>query len=104
VLIETKSNPTAEPVQRKSPHRWHAVTLITSGRPCAAVLACKGKRFLSSQAPRFPLPECDAPRCECRYRHYEDRRGGPRRAEESGAPAGRAAQNRRGKRGRRAAD
>jgi len=104
VLIETKSSPSEEPVKRKSRHRWHAVTLITSGHPCAAVQACKGKRFLSSEAPRLPLPECDAPRCECRYRHYEDRRNGPRRAEESGAPAGRATQNRREKRGRRSVD
>jgi hypothetical protein len=104
VLIETKSNPAEKPETPKSRRRWHAVTVVTSGSPCAAALACKGKRFLSSEAPRFPLAKCDAARCDCKYRHYDDRRSGPRRAEESGAPAGRTTQNRREKRGRRAAD
>jgi phosphoribosyl 1,2-cyclic phosphodiesterase len=33
-------------------------------------------RFLSGTAPRFPLPECDCPACECSYNHYADRRSG----------------------------
>jgi hypothetical protein len=63
----------------------------------------KGKRFLSNDAPTLPLPEC-VMRCGCKYRHYEDRRGQPRRAEERGAPPGRVSINRRRLRGRRVTD
>jgi hypothetical protein len=42
-----------------------------------------GRRFLSHEAPRLPLPECSAgTACPCGYKHYADRRGPPRRAEE----------------------
>ncbi len=63
-------------------NRWHAITIIGTNYACAAAQACKGKRFLSSEAPRLPLKECDASRCECRYRHFADRRGPPRRRDE----------------------
>jgi hypothetical protein len=36
-------------------------------------------RFLSGEAPPLPLPGCTAPRCLCRYAHYEDRRARDRR-------------------------
>jgi len=78
--------------------------LVAPATACAAVLACKGKRFLSAEAPRLPLPECDARRCDCKYRHFADRRDGARRADESGAPDARVTKNRREKRGRRADD
>ena len=33
----------------------------------------------------LPLDQCDRPdQCDCRYQHYEDRRGGPRRRSEQG--------------------
>ena len=70
---------------RKSPavdSRWHAITIIGTNYACAAAQACRGKRYLSSEAPRLPLTECDAKRCECRYRHFADRRGPPRRRAE----------------------
>jgi hypothetical protein len=104
VLIETKSNPSEEPVKRHPRNRWHAVTLVAPSGACTAVAGLKGKRFLSADAPRLPLPQCDAARCDCKYRHYDDRRGGPRRADEKGAPAGRVTQNRRAKGGRRTSD
>jgi hypothetical protein len=31
-------------------------------------------RWLYAQAPRVPVPGCDAPRCDCRYKHFPDRR------------------------------
>jgi len=71
---------------------------------CDAAQACKGKRFLSIDAPRLPLAGCDVRRCECKYRHYDDRRAGPRRQDEkSGAPVP-SKINRRARRGRRAVD
>ena len=87
-------------------NRWHAITIVGTTAACAAAEACHGKRFLSSEAPRLPLAECDAKRCECRYRHYADRRGSPRRRDEKpGAAATRGVSaNRRDTPGRRATD
>jgi len=64
-------------------------------------------RFLSSEAPRLPLPGCGAgAACSCAYKHHRDRRGQPRRAEEltgirRPVPG---PQERRRQRGRREAD
>jgi len=108
VLIESKVHEDqAAPARgkRDAGNRWHAVSIAAPANACGAARACKGKRFLSYEAPRLPLAECDAERCHCKYRHYADRRGGPRRAEEKGTPAARAVKsNRRGARGRRAVD
>jgi hypothetical protein len=52
----------------------------------------------------LPLAQCDADRCNCKYRHFEDRRAGPRRSAETGAPEKRTPVNRREKRGRRSLD
>jgi hypothetical protein len=104
MLIETKAPRSEELSTRKPRHRWHAVTIVAPSRACEAALACKGKRFLSSEAPRLPLAQCDADRCNCKYRHFEDRRAGPRRSAETGAPEKRTPVNRREKRGRRSID
>jgi hypothetical protein len=63
---------------------WHAVTLLSKGETCEAVRALRGVRFLSSEAPHLPLPQCTQARaCTCSYRHHSDRRGIPRRADEA---------------------
>lgn len=108
VLIENPNEP-KQPGRAKSSkdsrHRWHAVVIVAPSSACTAAQSCKGKRFLSSEAPRLPLANCDAASCACKYRHYDDRRAGPRRAEEAGAPgAKRPASNRRAQKGRRALD
>ncbi len=94
-----------KPVQRprSSAHRWHAVTIATGVHACTAVEACKGKRFLSRDAPRLPLPDCTAPECHCIYRHYPDRRKAERRGDELARPAPRG-ENRRLGHGRRMTD
>jgi hypothetical protein len=108
VLLETKND--AEPVapakaRRGSIQPWHAVTIAAPASACAAAQACKGKRYLSREAPRLPLAQCDTSKCECKYRHFPDRRGPPRRHEEKGAaPQVRDKNNRRTSRGRRAVD
>ena len=84
--------------------RWHAVSIVVRSTACAAAQVCKGKRFLSAQAPRLPLPGCDAAQCGCKYRHHEDRRDGPRRELETPAERLRSGPNRRSSRGRRATD
>jgi hypothetical protein len=108
VLIDTKfdlEHSARVKVRRVSRNRWHAVTIAAPANACDAAQACKGKRFLSGDAPWLPLEECDTKRCECKYRHYEDRRGDARRRDEKGvAKHGREQGNRRLSRGRRATD
>ena len=111
MLIETKvDGESAAPAKgrRGSVKPWHAVTIAARTDACAAAQACKGKRFLSKDAPRLPLENCDAARCECKYRHFDDRRGSARREKEKGAPPKMGAQgaqhDRRHRRGRRQTD
>jgi hypothetical protein len=51
---------------------------------CQWARLCTGKRFLIPEVPRLPLQGCDAQHCECKYRHFEDRRAKPRRSNELG--------------------
>lgn len=70
---------------RSPKFRYHAVSVVTGARPCAAAEALHDVYMLSEEAPRLPLAECDHPRfCKCTYRHHDERRGGPRRAADSG--------------------
>lgn len=95
----------AAPARRAEP--WHSVSIVSSVTTCKAALQCRGKRYLSREAPRLPLTDCDRTEaCRCIYRHHSDRRMGPRRASESGGPATRTApvQNLRQQRGRRKTD
>ncbi len=55
---------------------YHAVSLKYSSNACDAAKAMTGRRFLSSAAPRLPLPECDALECRCQFAHHSDRRSG----------------------------
>ena len=55
---------------------YHAVSLKYSSSACDAAKAMTGRRFLSSAAPRLPLPECDALECRCQFVHHADRRSG----------------------------
>ncbi len=61
--------------------RYHCVSVITGMKSCAAAKSLKDVRLLSADAPRLPLANCETPdECRCTYRHYDDRRMGPRRA------------------------
>ena len=91
----------------KPASKWHAVTVVLHGSSCAAAALCRNSRFLSGEAPRLPLPGCPHPdECRCTYRHFEDRRSGPRRTDEvgGGLQADKPEVNRRKARGRRARD
>lgn len=63
---------------------WKAVEIVSDQRGCLAARGLKGKRFLGDEAPPIPLPGCTAANCNCRYKHFNDRRSGPRRADELG--------------------
>jgi len=88
-----------------SRRRWHAVAVVACEAACKAARALEQKRFLSVDAPRLPLAACDAPVCECTYRHFADRRQDSRRSDSGPDAAGGAAdgERRRG-RGRRRTD
>jgi hypothetical protein len=86
---------------------WHAVAIVSRGKCCPALDSYRGARFLSGQAPRLPLAECDRPQtCACTYRHHPDRRNEQRRESDAGSPVGAAkpAAEKRSSRGRRATD
>lgn len=108
MLLETKIDAKEAPTtraRRGCRHPWHAVTIGAPESACAAAQAYKGKRFLSVDAPWLPLEGCDVKQCNCRYRHYDDRRGESRRQDDK--PVGAAAPeqtSRRRSRGRRATD
>jgi len=59
--------------------QWYSVSLVPGPRSCTAVKYLARKRWLSSDAPRFPVARCDIRNCECRYQHHSDRRGIARR-------------------------
>jgi hypothetical protein len=62
---------------------WHAVAIRPRGTSCEAAQASRGRRYLSSEAPRLPLADCTkADTCICVYKHHTDRRGQPRRQDE----------------------
>jgi len=63
---------------------FHAVSIAPGPEACEAAQVRAGKRFLSREAPRLPLPECGNPECRCRYQHYDDRRGPARRVSDKG--------------------
>ncbi|MDE2219270.1 MAG: hypothetical protein KGL25_05915 [Gammaproteobacteria bacterium] len=63
---------------------WRAVSVVPAGAACEAALQLRGRRFLTNAAPRLPLPECNLQNeCRCKYRHLADRRGPPRRQNDS---------------------
>ncbi len=102
VRPETKPAPAT-----RRPEPWHSVSIVSRVSICDAAWQRRSQRYLSREAPRLPLPECDrSEACRCVYRHHSDRRAGPRRASESGGPPARTApvQNLRLKRGRRKID
>jgi hypothetical protein len=86
---------------------WYAVSIVPGRRHCKAVEFFVGQRWLSAQAPRFPVAGCGSRNCDCRYRHHEDRRANPRRQIDGGKSLPRPwthSDRRVGKRGRRETD
>ena len=63
--------------------KYHCVEVVAGARACEAAHLLKDIRLLSAEAPRLPLATCDRPaNCGCTYRHFDDRRQGPRRDDE----------------------
>jgi hypothetical protein len=91
---------------QKARLRYHCVEIVAGPGGCKAAVELKKTRLLSADAPRLPLATCDTPgQCNCRYRHHDDRRAGPRRGAETGTSVRPWTQtNRRKARGRRDSD
>jgi hypothetical protein len=87
---------------------WSAVRIVTHGTACARATALRDKRFLAREAPALPLKGCLlSAACNCMYKHYVDRRSGPRRDDEVSGPRTvkvKAPVERRSARGRRGSD
>ena len=78
--------PVANSAPRKS--RYRAVRLASSGTVCHAAKNLATKRMLLTQAARLPLEHCDRiALCQCRYKHYKDRRRGDDRRRIFGSAA-----------------
>ena len=80
-----KDTPPAPAAKKKT--AYHAVSIKLGPRACAAAQNISGQRFLSSEAPQLPLPDCDADECTCHFAHHDDRRSGKDRRSPF-APAG----------------
>ena len=78
---------TAKAVSRAE-NSFHAVSIIPGTAACGAARRFRGIRFLSKDAPRLPLPSCNAANCTCRFKHHTDRRAGPRRRSDQGMMSG----------------
>ena len=76
---------TTGPEHARPARRHTAVEIVPrEDGSCEAARSLAGTRFLSAEAPRFPLQGCDQPKCECTYRHHPDRRMDVRRAADLG--------------------
>ena len=81
----SRSTPTPKPAAVKQKRHYSGVAIVPRGDNCCrAAREMAGKRFLSKDAPRLPLPECDQQECNCRYQHYTDRRTDTRRDNDIG--------------------
>jgi hypothetical protein len=67
-----------EPVKssRSTTSSFHAVSISFDNYACPAAKEMAGRRFLSTAAPRLPLPDCSALQCNCKFKHHDDRRAG----------------------------
>jgi len=80
-----KSEPAETTVDDATKSAYHAVSIKFDRNACEAAQKMSGRRFLSSAAPRLPLPECDVLECQCRFAHHEDRRSSEDRRSPFGA-------------------
>ena len=67
-------------VQGKPRLKYRAAEVIAAAGACDAARSLANVRLLSAEVPLLPLKTCDRPAtCKCIYRHFDDRRRGPRR-------------------------
>jgi hypothetical protein len=84
--------------------KYHCVEVIAGDNACDSAKSLKGIRLLSADAPLLPLKTCEAADCKCIYRHFDDRRQGPRREQHMRISTPYVSLDRRKRRGRRVTD
>ncbi len=86
IFMVDRSKPKSDPARsggdRRQPSRWYAVSIVPGETSCKLVRMHQGTRWLSAEAPRLPVPGCDEQQCECRYRHFADRRANVQRKQD----------------------
>lgn len=78
---------TVKPLSEEE-RKYQSIEISPGLMACDAVAELRGQRFLATEAPSLPLPECDASKCDCRYEYHGDRRSGEDRRDEFGRFAG----------------
>jgi len=81
VFIRLRSSSTADQPKttvrvKRDDTTYHAVSIKITGHACKPAEEMTGRRFLSTAAPKLPLPGCDVLDCNCRFVHHKDRRAG----------------------------
>ena len=85
-MFRRKTDEKRAPVSTLS-NIFHGIAVEPGDEACEAVRRLAGRRFLSEDAPRLPLDECQCVEgCRCVYRHYSDRRTEVRRDADMGLP------------------
>jgi hypothetical protein len=101
----TKDKTRSRPPASKVTHLYHGIEIAMGSNPCEVAQTGAGKRYLSDEAPLLPLDGCGDPSgCECRYKHFVDRRTDARRDSDSGMPQRTHKDEKRGQAGRRITD
>jgi hypothetical protein len=66
-------------------HEYRGVSVIAAEDDCCqAARDIIGKRYLTDEAPRLPLSDCDAAVCRCKYKRFDERREDLRRSSDIG--------------------
>jgi hypothetical protein len=73
---DSRRPPAPRPKPGKQDSAFHAVSIAYASNACENAKKMQGRRFLSTAAPKLPLPECDVLECKCRFAHHKDRRKG----------------------------
>jgi hypothetical protein len=77
----------AKTTEKPPTSKYHAVVIRCGESACQAAQDDLSERHLSAEALLLPLKQCDRPdKCQCRYQHYDDRRGKSRRNSDDGLP------------------
>jgi len=71
---QSEETPPSASLKDTGKSAFHAISIKFESSACEAAKAMEGRRFLSSAAPRLPLPECNSLECRCRFAHHADRR------------------------------
>ena len=67
-------------VEYKPVLKYRGAEVIAAADACDAARSLMNVRLLAADVPLLPLKTCDRPAtCKCIYRHFDDRRRGPRR-------------------------